>query len=144
MSKFVNLDLPLIMPALEMSDEPLPLIWTADFILGPKDAEGKDTYVVGEFNCSCVGISQQLHLAPMLAAAAITVCSESKKSKAPINSECSKFAPVSFYLFEPRFVFHVPLTRFTDRAHGWRDCRTRACTTFACGHHRCAGVRRWH
>jgi len=90
MSKFVNLDLPLIMPALEMSDEPLPLIWTADFILGPKDAEERDTFLVGEFNCSCVGISQQLHLAPMLAAAAITLCSESKKSKVQFNSNRPK------------------------------------------------------
>jgi hypothetical protein len=91
MDKFVNQDLALIMPALEMSNEPLPLIWTSDFILGPKDASGKDTYVVGEFNCSCVGISQQLHLAPMLAAAAIQVCSGSN-AKAPVNSKCKSLA----------------------------------------------------
>jgi len=91
MDKFVNQDLALIMPALEMSNEPLPLIWTSDFILGPKDAGGKDTYVVGEFNCSCVGISQQLHLAPMLAAAAIQVCSGSN-AKAPVNSKRKSLA----------------------------------------------------
>jgi glutathione synthase/RimK-type ligase-like ATP-grasp enzyme len=91
MDKFVNQDLALIMPALEMSNEPLPLIWTSDFILGPKDASGKDTYVVGEFNCSCVGISQQLHLAPMLAAAAIQVCSGSN-AKTPVNSKCKSLA----------------------------------------------------
>merc|ERR1711879_914394 len=37
----------------------LPILWTTDFI--PKDAEagGAGTeYVVGEFNCSCVGISK--------------------------------------------------------------------------------------
>lgn len=41
----------------------LPLIWTADFILdtGP---DGEDTYVLGELNCSCVGFTSQLDLAP--------------------------------------------------------------------------------
>ena len=39
-----------------------PLIWTADFILGPKDKAGKDTYVLGEINCSCIGITTQLEL----------------------------------------------------------------------------------
>ena len=46
--------------ALDIEGQPLPLLWTSDFI--PKDAEdgtpGKTEYVVGEFNCSCVGISQ--------------------------------------------------------------------------------------
>jgi hypothetical protein len=39
-----------------------PLIWTADFILGPKDADGNDTYILGEFNASCVGFTSQLDL----------------------------------------------------------------------------------
>lgn len=34
----------------------LPLIWTADFILDT-DANGKDKYVLGEINCSCVGFT---------------------------------------------------------------------------------------
>jgi len=34
----------------------LPLIWTADFILDT-DEEGKDKYVLGEINCSCVGFT---------------------------------------------------------------------------------------
>ncbi len=37
-----------------------PLIWTADFILGPQTTDGKDTYVLGEFNCSCVGFTTEL------------------------------------------------------------------------------------
>merc|ERR1712176_1454231 len=45
---------------LDLKGEPLPVLWTADFI--PKDAEdgtpGKTEYVVGEFNCSCVGVSK--------------------------------------------------------------------------------------
>jgi len=58
MDGFLNKDMKAIMPALGMDTEPLPLIWTADFILGDKDEAGNDTYFVGEFNCSCVGISK--------------------------------------------------------------------------------------
>ena len=53
-------DLPLLLDRLGLKGEPLPLLWTADFI--PKDAEdgtpGKTEYVIGEFNCSCVGVSK--------------------------------------------------------------------------------------
>lgn len=47
---------------MDLEGQTLPLLWTADYI--PKDPEyprtdGVDTeYVVGEFNCSCVGISK--------------------------------------------------------------------------------------
>lgn len=47
----------------------MPLIWTADFILGDPDAEGKDTFVLGEINCSCIGFTSQLELAKPVAAA---------------------------------------------------------------------------
>ena len=73
--QFIKQDLPKILPALGLQGEPLPLIWTADFILGDKTADGKDTYFVGEFNCSCVGITQQLHLAGKVAEAAIRISS---------------------------------------------------------------------
>ena len=33
-----------------------------------------DTYHVGEFNCSCVGVTQQLHLCPLVADAVLEVC----------------------------------------------------------------------
>jgi len=53
-------DIPKLLDAMNLSGEPLPLLWTADFI--PKDAEdgtpGVTEYVVGEFNCSCVGVSK--------------------------------------------------------------------------------------
>ncbi|KAJ8598720.1 hypothetical protein CTAYLR_010228 [Chrysophaeum taylorii] len=49
-----------LMEALGLGGEPLPLLWTCDYI--PKDAEdgspGVTEYVVGEFNCSCVGVSK--------------------------------------------------------------------------------------
>jgi hypothetical protein len=58
--KFIGEDVSKLKKALDIEDQPLPLLWTADFI--PKDAEdgtpGVTEYVVGEFNCSCVGISQ--------------------------------------------------------------------------------------
>merc|ERR1719198_2009963 len=55
-------DIPTLLPALGLEGEPLPLLWTADYI--PKDPEKPrddgvlTEYVVGEFNCSCVGISK--------------------------------------------------------------------------------------
>jgi len=55
----IKKDTPALLDAMHLKGEPLPLLWTSDFI--PKDAEdgtpGKTEYVVGEFNCSCVGIS---------------------------------------------------------------------------------------
>merc|ERR1711865_39375 len=55
-AKFVDHDIPLLMEAMKLSDQPLPIIWTGDFI--PADGpDGNDVYIVGEFNCSCVGIS---------------------------------------------------------------------------------------
>jgi len=55
-------DIPSLLKCMDLEGQPLPLLWTADYI--PKDPEfertdGVDTeYVVGEFNCSCVGISK--------------------------------------------------------------------------------------
>jgi len=54
---------------MDLAGEPLPLLWTADYIpknpddwaKGPYDrscGDDKTEYTVGEFNCSCVGISK--------------------------------------------------------------------------------------
>ena len=48
-------DIPQIMGCMGLGNEPLPLWWTGDFI--PVD-DHVAPYVVGEFNCSCVGLSQ--------------------------------------------------------------------------------------
>merc|ERR1719405_381258 len=58
-------DIPNLLPKMGLGGEPLPLLWTCDYI--PKNPEGWDKaenasdaeteYVVGEFNCSCVGTS---------------------------------------------------------------------------------------
>jgi hypothetical protein len=37
----------------------LPLIWTADFMLDWDD-QGRDKYILGEINCSCVGFTSHL------------------------------------------------------------------------------------
>lgn len=68
-------DLPKIMNAFQISDQPLPLLWTADYIFGEKDKNGEDTFVVGEFNCACVGITQQLYLADIVGRTAVKNCS---------------------------------------------------------------------
>jgi hypothetical protein len=32
----------------------LPVLWDADFLLGPRTDTGEDSYVLCEINCSCV------------------------------------------------------------------------------------------
>ena len=48
-------DIPLIMSSMGLENEPLPILWTGDFI--PVSGHVAP-FVVGEFNCSCVGISK--------------------------------------------------------------------------------------
>jgi len=56
--KFVDHDIPKLMDAMGLGDQPLPILWTGDFIPADDDADkSKTVYIVGEFNCSCVGIS---------------------------------------------------------------------------------------
>lgn len=45
----------------------LPLIWTADFILDTDKKTGKDNYILGEINASCVGFSTHLELSDNIA-----------------------------------------------------------------------------
>jgi len=59
-------DVPHIMKSFGMSDRPLPLLWTVDYIYGDTD----DDLYAGEINCSCPGITSQLHIAPTIAKAA--------------------------------------------------------------------------
>jgi hypothetical protein len=62
-------DIPTLLPSLHLEGEPLPLLWTCDYIpKNPDDwpegpyarncPDDKTEYTVGEFNCSCVGISK--------------------------------------------------------------------------------------
>jgi len=60
--KFLGEDMRKVMPALGLEAEPIPLWWTSDFInASPPGTAAKDEkWIVGEFNCSCVGISKCL------------------------------------------------------------------------------------
>merc|ERR1719254_427532 len=66
LKKFIEEDCPVLMKTLDLPNEPIPLWWTADMInasLGKcwDAVDVKDQkWVVGEFNCSCVGISKCL------------------------------------------------------------------------------------
>merc|ERR1712151_1148419 len=59
---FLTRDIEKIMPALGLASEPIPLWWTSDFINSspPGTASKDEKWIVGEFNCSCVGISKCL------------------------------------------------------------------------------------
>jgi len=59
---FLEGDLLKIMPALDLKEEPIPLWWTSDFINSspPGTKPEEEKWIVGEFNCSCVGISKCL------------------------------------------------------------------------------------
>ena len=39
---------------LDIDQSQLPVIWDADFMYGPRDADGRDTYVLCEINISSV------------------------------------------------------------------------------------------
>jgi len=56
-------DVPRIMASFDMAHRPLPLLWTADYIYGDTD----DELYVGEINCGCPGITQQLGIVPVIA-----------------------------------------------------------------------------
>ena len=45
---------PQLISLLDMAPRDLPMIWDADFMLGPKGADGMDSYVLGEINVSSV------------------------------------------------------------------------------------------
>lgn len=46
--------LPALQQLLKLNTEQLPVLWDADFLLGPKDSSGKDTHVLCEINVSSV------------------------------------------------------------------------------------------
>jgi hypothetical protein len=46
--------LPAVQHLLDISTEELPVLWDGDFLLGPPDQQGEDTYVLCEINVSSV------------------------------------------------------------------------------------------
>merc|ERR1719380_546598 len=59
---FLVKDLPQVMPSLGLEKEPIPLWWTGDFILASPEGTPaeEEKWIIGEFNCSCVGVSKCL------------------------------------------------------------------------------------
>eukprot|EP00276_Gloeochaete_wittrockiana_P001831 CAMPEP_0184671358 /NCGR_PEP_ID=MMETSP0308-20130426/85445_1 /TAXON_ID=38269 /ORGANISM="Gloeochaete witrockiana, Strain SAG 46.84" /LENGTH=353 /DNA_ID=CAMNT_0027118459 /DNA_START=117 /DNA_END=1178 /DNA_ORIENTATION=+ len=47
-----------------------PILWTCDFILDTAP-DGKDAYILGEMNCSCVGITYDLEKLPLVVGKAV-------------------------------------------------------------------------
>merc|ERR1719161_775540 len=60
--RFLTDDIDKVMPALGLASEPIPLWWTGDFILASPEGTPaeEEKWIIGEFNCSCVGISKCL------------------------------------------------------------------------------------
>jgi hypothetical protein len=60
--RFLTDDIEKVMPALNLPNEPIPLWWTGDFILASPVGTPveEEKWIIGEFNCSCVGISRCL------------------------------------------------------------------------------------
>lgn len=57
--------IPELLTVLSLDREQLPLLWDADFLLGPKDANGVDTYVLCEINVSSVSPFPEWAQAPL-------------------------------------------------------------------------------
>ncbi|MBZ0298465.1 MAG: Cj0069 family protein [Anaerolineae bacterium] len=60
---------PELQQILAIPTDDLPIIWDADFLLGPKDASGEDTYVLCEINVSSVAPYPDSAVLPMALAA---------------------------------------------------------------------------
>jgi len=61
-TNFLEKDINQVMPSLGLEKEPIPLWWTGDFILASPEGTPaeEEKWIIGEFNCSCVGISKCL------------------------------------------------------------------------------------
>ncbi len=53
---------------LDIKTQQLPVLWDCDFLLGPKNAAGDDTYVLCEINASSVSPFPDSAVAPVAAA----------------------------------------------------------------------------
>jgi hypothetical protein len=60
---------PALRALFDLAETDLPLLWDCDFMLGPKDAAGRDSYVLCEINVSSVSPFPDAALAPLAAAA---------------------------------------------------------------------------
>ena len=65
----------------KLGGDDIPLVWTADFMLADA-ADGHDTYVLGEINCSCVGFTSELDMGIQEKIAAIAISRVEEKERA--------------------------------------------------------------
>lgn len=56
---------PQLLDVVGVAEADLPVLWDADFLLGAKDADGNDTYVLCEINVSSVSPFPEAALAPL-------------------------------------------------------------------------------
>lgn len=79
-----------------LGDFRTPLLWTADFMLDT-DADGNDVYVLGEFNCSCVGFTSHLDrgIQDMVAEEAIAQLEEFQAAKPAGGFDVSQIADIN-------------------------------------------------
>jgi hypothetical protein len=71
---------PQMQDLLDLDTTDLPVIWDADFLYGPKDEFGNDTYVLCEINVSAVW-PYPPHATPSLAAAAVAAIRTAKVNR---------------------------------------------------------------
>jgi len=57
--------MPAMQKVLDIETAALPILWDCDFLLGPKDTAGRDTYVLCEINVSSVSPFPESSLAPL-------------------------------------------------------------------------------
>jgi hypothetical protein len=69
---------PAMQSIVDLDASSLPALWDADFLLGPKDAGGEDTYVLCEINVSAV-MPFPAEAPPKLAGATLAALRESRR-----------------------------------------------------------------
>jgi hypothetical protein len=74
--------LPAMCRALDMETASLPVLWDADFLLGPKTGSGDDTYVLCEINVSCITPYPEF-AAGQIAEAALAHSIAARQSRSP-------------------------------------------------------------
>lgn len=72
---------PQMQALLGLAPEAMPALWDADFLLGPKTADGRDTYVLCEINISAVAPFPD-SAAPKVAEAALRGVAAARKARA--------------------------------------------------------------
>ena len=65
---------------LQINTSDLPALWDCDFMFGPKDANGHDTYVLCEINVSCVSPFPESAAAPLAKAVLKQISLESENA----------------------------------------------------------------